>query len=330
MVKSKIIRNTGKYNFLKIDPVKSLGTALIIFFIILSFTTDNFFTLFNLITILRQCSLYSILAIGLGMVILTGGIDLSGANVISFTGITVAWMIATVHLDLWLAIILTLLIGAIIGLVNGLLIAYLGITPFAATIATMFIIQGITFQLTDGYPIYAGLTEEFKFIGQGYIWIIPVPAIITTFIFCIAYFFLNNIRTGQHIYAIGSNEEAAVFTGVNVKRTKLIAYIISSTCAALDGIMLTARLGTAQPAAAGFDFFFTAITAVVIGGVSLSGGKGSIIGILIGVLFLAIMNNGLTLLKVSSYMQWIAIGFLLILSLLWNSYKGKYSGGEFE
>lgn len=313
---------------LKINEISGLVIALIIVSIVLSTTTDSFLTFTNIINLLRQISLSSILAIGLSMTIITGGIDISGGNVAALTGIAVAWMISYKHLNLWLAIVLTLLIGSIIGLINGFNVAYLGIPPFMATIAMMFIIQGITFQLTDGYPIYKGLTEQFLFIGKGYIWKIPTPVIITAFIFILAYFFLNYLRTGQYFYAIGGNEDAVMVSGVNVKKVKMVAYLISGLCAALTGIMMTARLGSAQPAAAGMDFFLTALTAVVIGGVALTGGKGSVVGILVGILFLAVINNGLTLLRVSAYMQWIIIGFLLILAIIWHSFQDKLTRGE--
>lgn len=306
-----------------------LSLAIIILSIFLSFKTEGFFTTYNLINVLRQISLTSLMAIGFGIVVITGGMDISMGNVAAMVGMTVAGLFAIMKVNLFVSLVISLALGLGIGLLNGAVIAYLGVPPFIATLAMMFISQGITFEFTQGYPIYEGLTSNFLYIGQGYIGPLPVPVIIMIAMFILAHFFLNNTVLGQHIYSIGGNENAARVTGVNVSRVKLITYGISGFFAALTGVVMTARLGSAQPAAAGMDFFLTAATAAVLGGTELSGGVGNMLGILLGALFLGILNNGLTLLKISAYFQWIVTGILLILAIVWHTTQKSASGGKY-
>ncbi|MCX6090650.1 MAG: ribose ABC transporter permease [Atribacterota bacterium] len=313
----------------KIQGNMILSLAIIILSIFLSFKTEGFFTTYNLINVLRQISLTSLMAIGFGIVVITGGMDISMGNVAAMVGMTVAGLFAIMKVNLFVSLVISLALGLGIGLLNGAVIAYLGVPPFIATLAMMFISQGITFEFTQGYPIYEGLTSNFLYIGQGYIGPLPVPVIIMIAMFILAHFFLNNTVLGQHIYSIGGNENAARVTGVNVSRVKLITYGISGFFAALTGVVMTARLGSAQPAAAGMDFFLTAATAAVLGGTELSGGVGNMLGILLGALFLGILNNGLTLLKISAYFQWIVTGILLILAIVWHTTQKSASGGKY-
>lgn len=313
---------------LKIQGNVVLIIAIIILSMFLSFTTEGFFTTYNLINVLRQISLTSLMAIGFGIAVISGGMDISMGNIAAMVGMAVAGLYAVFKVNLIISIIAALGLGLGMGLINGAVIAYLGVPPFIATLAMMFISQGMTFQFTQGYPIYEGLTPSFLFIGQGYVGPIPVPVIIMILMFILAHLFLNNSVLGQHIYAVGGNETAARVTGVNVNRVKLITFGISGFFAALTGIVMTARLGSAQPAAAGMDFFLTAATAAVLGGTELSGGVGNMLGILLGALFLGILNNGLTLLKISAYFQWIVTGILLILAIVWHTTQKTMSGGK--
>jgi len=314
----------------KIHGTMALGIAIVLLSAILTFTTEGFFSTYNLINVLRQISLTSLMAIGFGMTVISGGMDISMGNVAALTGMTVAGLIAIMKVNLGLSIAIALALGVVIGLINGVVIAFLGVPPFIATLAMMFITQGITFESTKGYPIYEGLTKRFLFIGQGYIGRLPVPVIIMVAMFIAAHLFLKNTVLGQHIYAIGGNEEAARVNGVNVKRVKMTAFGLSGFFAALTGVVMTSRLGSGQPAAAGMDFFLTAATAAILGGTALSGGEGNMLGILLGALFLGIVNNGLTLLKISAYFQWIVTGILLIIAIVWNSLEKSIRGGEYE
>lgn len=314
----------------KIHGTVTLGLAIILLSVVLAFTTEGFFSTYNLINVLRQISLTSLMAIGFGMTVISGGMDISMGNVAALTGMTVAGLIAIMNVNVGLSIVIALALGIFIGLINGVIIAFLGVPPFIATLAMMFITQGITFESTKGYPIYEGLTKRFLFIGQGYIGRLPVPVLIMVVMFIAAHLFLKNAILGQHIYAVGGNEEAARVNGVNVKRVKMTAFGLSGFFAALTGVVMTSRLGSGQPAAAGMDFFLTAATAAILGGTALSGGEGNMLGILFGALFLGIINNGLTLLKVSSYFQWIVTGILLIIAIVWNSLEKSIRGGEYE
>jgi len=315
---------------LKLDSTATLAIATIVLGAVVAVAAPGFLTPYNLINVLRQISLTSIMAVGFGVVAMTGGMDISMGNVAALVGMFIAALIAYLHLNLALAIVLALLLGALIGTVNGVVIAYLKVPSFIETLAMFFIAQGVNFQATDGFPIFQGLTPAFLFIGQGYLGPFPMPVVIAAATFLAMHFFLQETVHGQHIYAVGGNEESARVTGVDVARVKVTAYAIAGLCAALTGIVITARLGTAQPAAAGMDFFLTAITAAVLGGVSLSGGDGTMLGIAAGALFLGVLANGLTLLKVSSYSQWTITGILLILSIIWNSVqkarRGAYYG----
>ena len=315
--------------YLKIDSTITLTVAIVALVLFLAVAAPGFLTVFNLINVLRQISLTSIMAIGFGIVVMTGGMDISMGSVAALVGMFIAALIANFHFNLAIAIILALLLGLGIGLANGAVIAYLKVPPFIETLAMLFIVQGINFQVTNGFPIFAGLTKNFLFIGQGYLGPLPMPFVITAVMFLVMHFFLEETAHGQHIYAVGGNEESARVTGVNVSKVKLTAYAIAGFCAALTGIVMTARLGTAQPAAAGLDFFLTAMTAAVLGGVVLTGGEGSMLGIFLGALFLGTLANGLTLLKVSSYSQWVVTGVLLILSIVWNSVQKGRGGADY-
>ncbi len=307
----------------------TLAIATIVLAVILAAAAPGFLSVYNLVNVLRQISLTSIMAVGFGVVAMTGGMDISMGNVAALVGMFLAALIAYVHVDLPLAIILALLLGALIGTINGVLVAYLKVPSFIGTLAMFFIAQGVNFQTTNGFPIFEGLTPSLLFLGQGHVLGIPMPVVIAALVFLAMHFFLQNTVYGQHIYAIGGNEESARVTGVDVGRVKVTAYVIAGLCAALTGIVITARLGTAQPAAAGMDFFLTAVTAAVLGGVSLSGGEGNMTGIAIGALFLGILNNGLTLLHVSSYSQWTITGILLIASIIWNTVQRSRQGGGY-
>ncbi|NPV54349.1 MAG: ABC transporter permease [Firmicutes bacterium] len=308
---------------LRINPLIGLGIGLIVLSVVLSIATDGFFTAYNLLNIFRQISLTSIMAVGFGITVLSGGMDISLGNVAALTGMTVAWLVATVGVSLGLSLLLALSLGTFVGLINGVIIAYLGVPPFITTLAMMFIAQGITFETTRGYPIYEGMTREFLFIGQGYIGPIPFPVVIMAALFVVAHLFLSNTKLGQYIYAIGGNEEAARYTGVNVKIVKTATYGIAGFCAALTGVVMTSRLGSGQPAAAGMNFFLTAATAAILGGIDLKGGIGNMLGVFVGALFLGVLSNGLTLLKVSAYMQWIVMGIILVAAIVWNSARAN-------
>ncbi len=291
--------------------------VLVILCIIMACLSDNFFTWRNILTVLRQTSINAVIATGMTFAILIGGIDLSVGSVLAICGAVMANLIAS-GMDLILAILITLLLGLAIGIVNGLLISKGRLQPFIATLGTMTLLRGFTLVYTQGKPIgTSGGTGSLIFgkIGSGYIFGLPIPVYIMIIVFVIAYYILRHLRTGRYVYALGSNEEATIYSGVKTDKVKLFVYGASGLLAALAGIIVTARLGTASPTA-GEGYELDAIAAVVLGGTSMSGGVGTIGGTAIGALIIGILNNALNLLQVPSYYQNVAKGAVILFAVL--------------
>ncbi|WP_206459890.1 ribose ABC transporter permease [Anaerovorax sp. IOR16] len=293
---------------------------LIVLFILgltMSFLNDRFFTWGNIITVLRQTSINAVIATGMTFAILIGGIDLSVGSVLGICGAIAATMIAA-GMDVVLTLFLTLLLGLGIGVVNGLLISKGRLQPFIATLGTMTLLRGATLVYTQGKPIStsgAEAADVFGKIGKGFFVGIPVPVCIMIIIFVIAYYILRHMRIGRYIYSLGSNEEATIYSGIKVDRIKIFVYGTAGLLAALAGILVTARLGSAQPTA-GEGYELDAIAAVVLGGTSMSGGVGTIFGTAIGALIIGILNNALNLMQVPSYYQGVAKGVVILIAVL--------------
>ncbi|SDL03947.1 ribose ABC transporter permease [Natronincola ferrireducens] len=294
--------------------------GLLILVIILSLLSPRFLTFSNLTNVLRQTSLNAIIAVGMTFVILTGGIDLSVGSILALSSAVTAGLLVEGY-SVVIAVLIGLIIGGVIGAFNGIVITRGKIPPFITTLAVMTLVRGATLVYTGGQPI-TGLGTVFRKIGTGYIPFIniPVPVIVMLFIFLIAYYTLSQTRFGRYVYALGGNEEAARLSGINTNRVKTMVYSISGMLAALSGIILTSRLNSAQPTA-GEGYELDAIAAVVLGGSSLSGGKGSIGGTLIGALIIGILNNGLNLLDVSPFYQLMAKGAVILLAVLLDKNK---------
>jgi ribose transport system permease protein len=291
--------------------------GLLIFSIIISFMSDRFLTGSNIFNILRQTSINAIIAAGMTFVILTGGIDLSVGASFAFSGAVAAWLVASGQPAI-VAVIAALIVGMLIGMANGFIISKGKLQPFIVTLATMTIFRGATLVFTQGKPISAGYeknAETFSAIGNGYTLGIPNPILIMLIVFGICFFLLKRTTIGRYVYAVGGNEEAAKLSGVNVSRVKLFAYGISGFLAATAGVIITARLSSAQPTA-GTGYELDAIAAVVLGGTSLAGGIGSVLGTIIGALIIGILNNALNLLNVSSYYQMLAKGLVILIAVL--------------
>ncbi|MDQ0352370.1 ribose transport system permease protein [Alkalibacillus filiformis] len=302
----------------KLGPV--LGLLAIV--IVLSIMSPQFLSLDNLLTMLRQVTIIALLAFGMTFVILTGGIDLSVGSTLALAGALTAGMMAS-GLDPILAVLLGVLAGAVMGAFNGVVIAKGKVAPFIATLATMTIFRGLTLVYTDGRPV-TGFTDSqaFDLIGRGYLFGIPIPVIIMFVIFFILLLILKKTVFGRHVYAIGGNEEASILSGIKVNRVKIGVYSLTGALAALAGIILTSRLGSASPNA-GFTYELDAIAAVVLGGTSLAGGRGWIFGTLIGALIIGVLNNGLNLLGVSSNYQQIVKGAVILLAVLLDRQKSS-------
>ena len=281
--------------------------------IVLWVLTPYFLTVSNLLNVAQQTSINAIIAVGMTFVIITAGIDLSVGSIVAFSGVVLASALQAA-VPLPIAILIGLVVGAFCGLVNGVLITYGRLPPFISTLGMMSVARGAALLYTGGRPI-SGFSSGFRYLATGEILHIPVPVIIMVLVYVIAHVVLTRTKLGRYAYAIGGNEEAAVLSGVNVKFYKAMVYGLSGMMAGLASIILTARLNSAQPIA-GIMYELDAIAATVIGGTSLMGGEGRVIGTLIGALIMGVLRNGLNLLGVSSFVQQTVIGSVIIIAVL--------------
>ncbi|WP_280770639.1 ABC transporter permease [Salipaludibacillus daqingensis] len=297
--------------------------VLIIFILLLfvaSMVSDVFFTVTNLMNVLRQVSIVGIIAVGMTLVILTSGIDLSVGSVMAVTG-AVAAGILTAGFPLPVVIVLTLVAGLVIGAFNGVVIAKGNVPPFIATLAMMVIARGVTLVITGGSPTVIS-DATYRFIGGGRILGIPFPVILMLGIIAVMYWVLKNTTFGRNIYAVGGNEEAARLSGINVTKIKISVYALTGMFAAVSALIYTSRLMSAQPNA-GQMLELDAIAAVIIGGTRLTGGKGGVIGTLIGALIMGVLDNILNLANVSPFYQDIAKGLVILVAVLLDSKLSK-------
>lgn len=288
---------------------------LVIFLIAMALLSDRFFTFKNLTNVGRQISLNAILALGMTLVIISGGIDLSVGGVCALGCCVCAKILNSTGSSL-LAIAVVLLIGLAVGAFNGFVVSKTGIAPFIVTLSTVSIIRGITLVMTNASPMPIS-NAAFKFIGQGTLLGIPFPIYITLILAIITAFVMNKTVFGRYVYAIGGNERSAVVAGIQVKKVKISVYMVSGFLAAFTAIIYTSRLSSGVPSL-GDGFEMDAITAAVIGGASLAGGQGHIWGTMIGAVIIGILNNALNLLNINSYFQDIVKGVVVLLAVLFD------------
>jgi ribose transport system permease protein len=291
--------------------------ALIVLFVLTTALSPSFLDPNNLLNLLRQVSINALIAFGMTFVILTGGIDLSVGSILALTSALTA-MLITSGVPTLIAMPIGILLGGMLGAVNGLIITKGGAAPFIASLATMTIFRGATYVFTDGNPITGTVMNEnfiFQFIGRGYFFGIPVPVIVMLIAFGLLYVLLHKMAFGRKTYALGGNEKAAFVSGIKVKLTKTWIYVISGVMSSAAGMILLSRLGSAQPDA-GSGFEMDAIAAVVLGGTSLAGGRGRLFGTLVGALIIGTLNNGMNLIGVSSFYQQIVKGVVIIIAVL--------------
>ncbi|GAA0078398.1 ribose ABC transporter permease [Clostridium sp. CTA-5] len=303
-------KNLSKY--------KSL-IGLFILCIAISILTPRFLSISNITNVLTQVSVNAIIAIGMTFVILTGGIDLSVGSTLAISGALAASIISSGG-NVFLAVVVAVIVGIVVGIINGMLISKGKIQAFIVTLASMTIFRGVTYVFTNGNPI-SGLTGSFNSIGNLKLGILPLPVIITAVLVAIAYYVLTQTRFGRYLYALGGNEDSARLSGINTDRIKTLVYVVSGIAAALSGVIITSRIGSASPNA-GSGFELDAIAAVVIGGTSLAGGEGSVMGTIIGALIIGVLNNGLNLLNVSPFYQLIIKGIVILVAVLLDK-KGR-------
>ena len=296
--------------------------GIIIFAVIVSVLNPRFLTHANILNVLRQTSINSIIAIGMTLVILTGGIDLSVGSILAFCGAVMASLLNAGHNPI-LAFIVTLALGLVFGFFNGFLVSKMKLQAFIVTLVTMTFLRGATLVFTEGKPITVddgGLL--FENIGGGYLFDIPIPIYIMIALFVAGHYLLMHTKFGRYTYAIGGNEEATKLSGINVDKVKMWVYGLCGMLSALAGVILTSRLYSAQPTA-GSGYELDAIAAVVLGGTSLAGGVGRVTGTALGALIIGVLGNALNLLNVSSYYQMMIKAIVILIAVLIDRKSNK-------
>jgi ribose transport system permease protein len=298
-----------------VNRARQFGTliGLVVLCFILWILTPYFLTVSNLLNVAEQTSINAIVAVGMTFVILSGGIDLSVGSIVALAGVVLGLALRGDQ-PLALALPLTLIAGAACGLVNGLLVSVGGLPPFIVTLGTMSIARGAALLLTEGRPI-SGFAASFRLLATGRAGFVPAPVIATAVVYLVAHLVLTRTTFGRYVYAIGGNEEATRLSGVAVRFHKTSIYVVSGVMSAIAAVVLTARLNSAQPIA-GMMYELDAIAATVIGGTSLMGGDGTLAGTLVGALIMGVLRNGLNLLGVSSFLQQIVIGGVIVVAVL--------------
>ncbi len=295
--------------------VRDAGTliGLLIIVITFSFLSPVFFTVPNLLNILQQSSINGIIALGMTLVIISGGIDLSVGPTAALSAVLGATLMVS-GVPIPLAIMATLGVGALCGVFSGMLVAYAGLQPFIVTLGGLSLFRALALIFTNGNPIF-GIPMEFRTVINSTVFGVPAPIVIVIAIAAILWVVMNKTPLGEYILAVGGNEEAARVAGVPVKRTKVTVFVISGVLASLASLILIGRLGAAEPTM-GNLWELDAIAAAAIGGASLMGGKGSVIGTLIGAVILGSLRNGLTLLNIQAFYQLLATGLIIIIAML--------------
>ena len=283
--------------------------GLVVLFLFLSVATDSFLSTKNLLQVLRQICINGLLAFGMTFVLIIGGIDLTVGSVVAISGVSVVIMLNS-GVPLPVALVVALLLGAIVGLLNGGIIALTGMPPFIVTLSLQGTIRGIAYVITDGRSVSCD-NAVFNAIGNGYLFGIPIPIYIVAFVMIVISILLYYTRFGRRMYAVGGNITAAGFSGIHVKKIMVQVYVLSGVLSALAGIILASRMYSGQPAS-GQAYESDAIAAAVLGGTSFNGGIGTVGGTLIGALVIGFLTNGLNLLHISSYVQMIIKGLVII------------------
>jgi ribose/xylose/arabinose/galactoside ABC-type transport system permease subunit len=299
-----------------------LAAVLVLIVVFLAWQSPNFLTATNLTVVSRQIALALFLSIGMTFVILSGAIDLSVGSVVALVSVTVGQLMVTAGLPPVLATVLALVVGALVGVFNGAVVAYTRIPSFVVTLGMLAMASGLALGITQGQTI-SGFPQGFLAIGQGSTLGLPNPVWLAAVAAVVAHLVLARTTFGRHVYLLGSNEQAALLSGIAVRRTKILIFTVASTLAACAAIVETARLTVGQPSA-GAGYELAAIGAVVIGGASLFGGEGSILGTVLGTTLLGLILNGLILLGISAYWQQVFSGAVIILAVALNLWRQQH------
>jgi len=322
----KTTATAGVGNAVKIYFKENLGIivaflVLCVFLSVFPKTSGSFFTRQNIFNVLRQISTNLFLACGMTMVIILGGIDLSVGSIIALSGCISAGCVARYNLPLPIALLMGLLVGLLVGMFNGAVISKTTIPAFIVTLATMNIAKGLAYVYTGGSPVRV-VTKEWQFLGAGYVGIFPTPVVILIIVLIITAIIMNKTKMGRHMYAVGGNQQAAEFSGIKVEKVKFFVHAFSGLMAGLAGIVLASRMYSGQPTA-GDGAEMDAIAAVVVGGTSMAGGSGKIGGTIIGGLIIGVLNNGLNLLNVNSFWQYVVKGVVILLAVFLDYFRNK-------
>lgn len=315
-VRSVISRVTGWREF-------NVVLAVILLSAILAVSSEAFLTTANLFSVMRAFSLTAIMAVGQTMVILTGGIDLSVGSTMGLAGLLTAMMIQD-GLPVNVAVAGGVLTGCGVGLANGLMVTKLRLPPFIATLGTLSMGRGLMYWITHGWPVTLSFEHPFLALGQGYLGPVPVPVVVMLLLMGVASIFLSRTSTGRYVYAVGCNEQAARFSGIRVEGIKLLVYTISGFCCAVSGLILLARMVSAQPMA-GLGYELPVIAAAAIGGTSLMGGEGTILGTLMGAALMGILQNGMVLVGIDTYAQQAITGAVIVIAVTLDQWRKRRS-----
>jgi ribose transport system permease protein len=307
-------------------PETGVVLACVLAFIVFSLEAPTYYSAVNLQVMGRDLAQFGVLAIGESFVILTGGIDLSVAGLAGLAGVLAGWFNVNEGLPAPVAILFTLLVCAAVGLWHGTMVNKLNVPPFVITLVTFTVAKGLALSITSGTPI-TGMSNLFGDLSLYYVGPVPIPALIFVVVAVLAWFVLERTYVGRQIYAVGGNAEAARLAGIPTKRRITATYVVSSTLAGLVGILIVGRLGVADPSVSTNGYELVAIAAAVVGGVSLFGGEGRILGIAAGAILLEFINNGLLALNVSPYYQTVAQGIVLGVAILADRIRATYFGG---
>lgn len=295
--------------------------VLVVIILFFTVTTDTFLTSKNILNICRQISMIGICSVGMTMVLLTGGIDISVGSIIALVGVAAAKLIGEAGMAIFPAMLIGVAAGALCGLINGIMVAKFDVPALITTLAMQTMARGAAYILTSGIPIY-GLPEEIKTLGQGYFFKIPIPVIIMALIFLFGWWLLEQTRFGRYTYAIGGNQEVARLSGINVLKMKIFIYTLSGLFAGLSGVIMLSRINSGQPAtSSGFEM--DVITGAVLGGISVAGGEGKLVNVIAGVLIMGMLSNGMTLMNLDEYWQWVVKGIVLLLAVTFDNMQRK-------
>ncbi|MCA1730558.1 MAG: ABC transporter permease [Actinobacteria bacterium] len=300
--------------------------ALIVVFVFLSFASSDFLSADNLFNIGSQTAVVAVIAIGMTLVIITAGIDLSVGSVAALSGVMGVILMVNFGLPVLLSILGGIFVGAIAGLVNGLLVAFAGLNPFIATLGMLSVARGLTFISTGAVAVF-GAPDSFRLLGQGVLGPIPIPIVVIVVVAIAGYVVLSRTRLGRYAYAMGSNLEAARLSGIPIKRYLTTVYVIAGALAGLGGMIAASRVNSGQPNY-GMGLELDVIAAAVIGGASLFGGQGTVVGTLIGAFLIALIRNGAVLLNVDIFYQSVIIGVVIWIAVFWDQYRRRLAASE--